>query len=73
MSAPTFDVFVRDWWREATPEDGPWPNNLVPFGGAPKHYIDHDLTEEEARKRCQEYNASHNKGRYSRKAEFEEA
>lgn len=68
-----YDVFVRDWWREAEPHDGRWPDNLVPYGGAPKTYIARDVTHDEARELCAEYNDSHDPGRYSRKAEFESA
>lgn len=70
-----YDVFVRDWWRDAEKGDGPWPNNLVPYAGAPKSYLKggRGLTMEEAREMCQEWNAKHDPGRYSRKAEFEEA
>lgn len=72
-NADRFDVFVRDWWRDADPGDGRWPDNRVPYPGAPKKYIGRDLTEEEAREMCAEYNASHEAGRFSRKAEFESA
>lgn len=69
MNGKTYDVFVRDWWREATASDGKWPNNLVPCTGE-KTYIARDVTEEEAREICEEYNNTHEPGRYSRKAEL---
>ncbi len=68
--AKTYCVFVRDWWKEATSPG--WPNNLEP-GPGPRTYRGHPsgLTESEAREYCQEYNATHAPGRYSRKAEYE--
>lgn len=61
------DVFTRTWWK-----DNPsWPNGLEPQAGD-KHYIARRVTMAEARKICQEWNATHKPGRYSRKAEFEE-
>jgi hypothetical protein len=70
----TYDVFVRDWWRRPEKGDGPgWPGGRVPYPGAPKHYIARGVSHEEAREICAEYNASHEPGWESRKAEFEEA
>lgn len=64
-----YDVFVRDWWKK-NPE---WPNGREPCAG-PKHYLHRRVkTEEEARRICKEYNASHDPGPMSRKAEFEES
>jgi hypothetical protein len=48
-----------------------WPNGLEP-GAGPKTTIAKVRTEEEAQERCQEYNDSHDPGRLSRKAEYEE-
>lgn len=77
-TAETCTVFVRDWWRDAEAherghatqgldgvEDG-----LVPYPGAPRRTIATHCTEEEAREVCQEWNATHKPGRYSRKAEY---
>lgn len=64
-----YNVFVRDWWKEAT--EAGWPNNLEP-GPGPKEYLAYGVTYAEARAMCKEYNESHESGRYSRKAEFEE-
>lgn len=70
---PLFNVFVRDWWRDATPSDGQWPDNRVPYPGAPREYLAEGVTEDEARALCAEYRAANDPGRYSRKAEFESA
>lgn len=66
----SFHVFARAWWKEAE-RKGEWPNDLEPCAG-PKRTIAHVATEEEARKACREYNATHKPGRYSVKAEYEE-
>ena len=63
----SFRVFVRSWWRD-NPE---WPNGLEPHAGR-KTTICWFMTEESARAAAQAYNATHNPGRYSRKAEIEE-
>ena len=63
-----YEVFTRTWWA-----DNPtWPNGLEPQMGR-KHHLATVGTEEEAREICREYNSTHDPGRYSRKAEFEEA
>lgn len=63
-----FAVFTRTFWK-----DNPsWPNGLEPECG-PRTYLAKGLkTEEEARAMCKKYNATHDPGRYSRKAEYEE-
>ena len=66
----TYTVFVRDWWREAGKGEAGWPNNLVPFSGAPREVLAEGLTWSEARAMCEEYNSENEPGRYSRKAEF---
>lgn len=71
-TAKTYSVFVRDWWRPAEKHDGKWPDNRVPYAGAPKETIAEDCTYEEAREIAQEYNATHEPGPMSRKAEFTE-
>lgn len=62
-SAETFKVFVRNWWRI---ESG----RLVPDPGARKTTLATHCTEEEARRICAEYAATHKPGRLSRKAEY---
>jgi len=64
-----FDVFVRDFWAE----NPAWPGGREP-GAGPKTYIARDVeTEAEARAICKEYNATHDPGFLSRKAEYEDA
>lgn len=60
-------VFTRTWWKVNT--DGQWPNNLEPSMGR-KKILRRGLTEEEARKMCDEWNANNNPGKLSRMAEF---
>lgn len=64
-----FDVFHRNWWKEAT--RGGWPNNLEPDPHAERHPIAEGVTREEALELCAEYNSTHEPGRYADKAEFE--
>jgi hypothetical protein len=71
-TAVTYYVFTRAWWRDAGPHDGRWPNNLVPNSGGRKTTLETGLTRDEAIEYCREYNATHDPGRYSRKAEFSE-
>ncbi len=63
-----YKVFVRNW-RKDNPA---WPNGLEPDATGRKHTLDKVATEEEAREICKEYNSTHEPGRYSRKAEYEE-
>jgi len=64
----TYRIFTRIWWRN----NPSWPNGLEPFAG-PKHtLISRVATEAEARRICQEWNATHKPGRLARKAEYEE-
>lgn len=63
-----YDVFTRSWWRE----NPAYPNGLEPHAGN-KRYRARNLTEAEARAWCKEYNSTHNPGRLSYKAEYEEA
>jgi hypothetical protein len=65
----SYQIFTRNWWREARPEDGNWPNNLVPDGTTRRNIARVD-TEEEAQEYCREYNNNHSPGRLSRKAEY---
>ena len=62
-----FDVFHRTWWRP----NPSWPDGREPGVGA-KTYIARRVTEEEARAICREWNATHDPGPLSRKAEYEE-
>ena len=64
-----FDVFTRTWWKEN--HTGTWPNGLEPCPGE-KTYIATNLSEEDALELCEEYNSSHDPGRLSLKAEYEE-
>jgi len=61
-----YDVFVREWWRY---ERG----RLVPYPGAPRVYLQCGLEYQAARELCEEYNATHEPGPTSIKAEFIEA
>lgn len=65
-TAQSYKVFVRNWWRL---ENG----QLVPDPGARKTTIATRCTYDEARRICDEYRATHNPGRLSRKAEFTKA
>lgn len=64
----SYRVFVRNWWKN----NPAWPNGLEPHAGRKTTIRRRVETEEEARRVCQEYNASHKPGRFSRKAEYEE-
>lgn len=67
----SFHVFTRRWWKDAEIK-GVWPNDLEPEAG-PKLTLARGIrTEEEAREICREYNTTHEPGRYSVKAEYEE-
>lgn len=63
-----YQVFVRTWWKK----NPSWPNGLEPSPGRKKHLC-YAETIEEARKICQEHNASNKPGKYGSKAEFETA
>ncbi len=69
-----YRVFVRDWWKETTEPDFPngYRDGLEPYPDAPKTTLGFFDTESEARARCQWYRESHEPGRYSRKAEYED-
>lgn len=60
-------VYHRTWWKE----NPAWPQGLEPCAGR-KTTIDRVETVEEAREICKEWNAEHDPGRLSRKAEFED-
>jgi len=61
-------VFTRTWWME----NAAWPNGLEPCAGK-KRTIGWASSQEEARTKCAKWNSTHNPGRYSLKAEFEDA
>jgi len=64
-----YHVFHRTWWR-----DNPsWPNGLEPHAGEKTYLVRYVTSLNEAIELCREYNDSHESGRYSRKAEFEDA
>jgi hypothetical protein len=64
-----FTVFVRTWWKK----NPAWPGGREPDPSGPRTTIAHGIkTEEEARKIAKQYNATHDPGPLSRKAEFEE-
>ena len=63
----SYRVFTRTWWKN----NPSWPNGLEPCPGR-KHILAARVTEEEARGMCETYNATHEPGRLSRKAEYEE-
>ena len=62
------NVFTRTFWKE----NAAWPNGLEPAVGR-KTYMARNVSENEARAICKEYNATHKAGRLSRKAEYEAA
>ena len=62
-----YRIFTRTWWRN-NPE---WPDGLEPCPGR-KYTIGRAETLEEARALAQAWNAKHEPGRLSKKAEFEE-
>jgi hypothetical protein len=64
----SYHVFVRSWWKD----NASWPNGLEPDGAASKFTLRIVKTESEARAACRDYNDTHNPGRYSRKAEYEQ-
>ena len=62
-----YRVFTRIWWRN----NPNWPNDLEPCADR-KHTLGKMPTEEMALALCKQYNDTHNAGRLSRKAEYEE-
>jgi hypothetical protein len=63
-----YNVFVRNWWQR----NPAWPDGLEP-GPGPKTYLRKHVTLADARMLCKQYNATHEPGPLSRKAEFEGA
>jgi hypothetical protein len=63
----SYKVFTRTWWIE----NKDWPNGLEPCAGE-QHTIVRDISSEsEAREIAQKWNAEHDAGRYSLKAEYD--
>lgn len=62
----TYRIFTRTWWCS----NKDWPNGLEPHAGK-QRTIGQAETEAEAVDLCQEWNATHDPGRFSRKAEFD--
>ena len=63
-----YKVFTRTWWKE-NPE---WPDGLEPGPGHKCTIARNISTEEEARRIARNYNDTHDPGRLSKKAEYEE-
>ena len=64
-----YTVFTRTWWRH----NPSWPGGREPSIGR-KHTIQKRVkTEEEARAICHRWNAFHEPGQLSRKAEYTSA
>ena len=66
-----YRVFVRNWWKQAKPGSRFYPG-LEPAPGRKTTIAKGIKSYEEARNIAQRYNATHNPGKFSRKAEFEE-
>jgi hypothetical protein len=64
----SFKVFTRTWWKN----NPNYPNGLEPCAGRKAVIAKRVATEKEARAICKRYNDSHDPGRLSRKAEYEE-
>jgi len=62
---PTYTVFHRTWWKE----NARWSGGREPQIGD-KHILATGLTYAEAREHCEEWNAEHDPGPLSDKAEF---
>lgn len=63
-----YNVFHRTWWIH----NPAWPNGREP-GTGERHYIKRGVTWAKARELCEDWNANHDPGPLSDKAEFEEA
>jgi hypothetical protein len=62
-----FTVFTRTWWRR----NPSWPQGREPGAGR-KRTLARNLSYDEARQLCKEWNASHDPGPLSRKAEMDQ-
>lgn len=67
-TAESYYVFTRVWWKP----NPSWPDGREPYAGAPRRTIAKGCTYEEARAIAKEWNATHDPGPMSRKAEFDE-
>jgi len=69
-----FEVFHRTWWVDnwERTEDGElkWTDGLEPCVGEETVIARHVATADDARAICRQWNATHEAGRLSRKAEF---
>ena len=63
-----YRVFHRTWWKR----NKNWPDGKEPHAGK-KHFVAWADTEAEARAICKRWNAAHDPGPLSDKAEYEEA
>ena len=63
-----YRCFTRTWWTE----NPKWPDGLEPRCGQRYTIARNINTEEEARRICRNYNDTHDPGRLSKKAEYEE-
>ena len=61
-----YRIFTRTWWKK-TPD---YPDGLEPHAGR-QTTIGRAETEAEAVEYCRHWNATHNPGKLSRKAEFD--
>ena len=64
-----YRCFTRDWWIDNF--SGEWPNNLEPFAAGEQITRAKFETEQEAREFAQNWNKTHDAGRYSNKCELE--
>lgn len=63
MSTETYNCFVRTWWEKT-------PNGLRPQAGR-KTYKLRDVSIDQARDFCKQWNSENDPGELSRKCEFE--
>jgi hypothetical protein len=63
----TYYCFTRTWWKS----NPAWPRGLEPSPGKRRTKAK-NLTWAEARAFCQQWNATHDPGRFSLKCEFDE-
>lgn len=62
-----YEIVVKNWWKVNTA----WPDGLEPDGFGEPEIIQRDVeTEDQAAEICQAYNATHEPGPLSRKAEY---
>ena len=62
-----YRVFTRTWWKH----NASWPDGREPSIGRKTVIARHVYSEESARDMCRVYNANHEPGKLSRKAEYE--